>query len=566
MPRPTDHRTRRLLRRASAPLLALLLAGTLGAPAAAHAPAADTVVAPDLLHGLRVASRGACTGGYRIEGTDLCTHGPDARPAGRRAPVQPRSISATIESPLPEAVLCDGDGRSGKRVQAISARLAGTPSRRSTVLPLIRTAAAGVQSAFLASAARTDGVRRPRWVTGPDCSLAIEEVELSEAARRSFNTTITELAQAGHARTDRKYLIWFDTSIYCGIGTFWGDDRPTADNLSETRVGYARVDAGCWGWAEAHELMHNLGAVQNTAPHTTAGIAPGAFAHCTDEYDLMCYADASGVTLTVVCPDRGLDGQFDCGNDDYFHTDPPPGSYLASHWNAADSGWLERSVASLRSPRPSLVVGSTVDASRVPVRVAVATRAPLAGLESIDAQRRLGDTAWQDATSEGAPVTIRSTLPLDMSARFRTRIRDGADAPGPWRVGPAVTARLRDQDHRTLDWSRGWRTVADAGPGTIGGTLQRGRRAGASVSLRTDASQVGIVATRGPRAGRLELRVDGRQVRIVDLAATTTVKRTIVATIDLGAGNHTLEVRVKAPRTATPGWRVDVDAVVLLDR
>lgn len=564
MSRPTHDRTRRVLRRASAPLLALLLAVLSGVPVAAHGPAPGTTVTPDLLHGLRVASRGACAGGYRISGTGLCTHGPDARPAGRRAPVQPRSISAVIESPLPQAVLCDGDGHSGKRVQAIYARLAGTPSRRSTVLPLVRTAAAGVQSAFLASAARTDGVRRPRWVTGPDCSLTVAEVELTEAARTSFNATINELAQAGYARADRKYLIWFDTSVYCGIGTFWGDDRPGADNLSETHVGYARVDAGCWGWAEAHELMHNLGAVQNTAPHTTAGVAPGAFAHCTDEYDLMCYADAPGVTMRVVCPDRGLDGQFDCGNDDYFHTDPPADSYLASHWNAADSGWLERSVGSLATPLPSLAIGGPVGRTRAPVVVAIAARAPLAGLESIDAQQRLGGAPWQDALTDGGAGSLRATLPLGTPARFRARIRDAADTPGPWRVGPAVTVRLRDDGHRSLEWSRGWRPTADAG--SLGGTVQRSRRPGASVVVRVGASQVGIVATRGPLAGRLEIRVDGRQVRIVDLAAPTTIERTIVATIDVGAGRHTLELRVRAPASATPGWRVDLDAVVLLTR
>ena len=535
-------------------LLSVVVSGLLAGvvPAAAHGPT----------RGLQVAATGDCAGGYRVVGTDLCTHGPDPRPAGRRMTVQPRAISASIEGPLPGAVLCDGDGRSGRRVQAIYARTASIESRRSTVIPQIRTLAAGVQSAFLASAARTDGVRRPRWVTDDDCRLAVIEVVLSEAARTSFGTTISELQGLGHARADRKYLIWFDTGVYCGIGTFWGDDRSGADNLSNTRVGYGRVDAGCWGWAESHELMHTLGAVQNSAPNTTWNVAPGAFGHCTDEYDVMCYPDAPGVTMTIRCPDRGLDGQFDCGNDDYFHTRPSGGSYLGSHWNTADSGWLERSVVELATPVPGLDAGALVSDGRVPVVTDLTARAPLAGIETVEAQRRSGGQAWQAVAAAVTDGTVGSRLAVGAATRFRVRAIDGAGTAGPWRLGPAVTARLRDDGHVSLAWSSSWRSVAIAD--TLGGRVRRSAVVGATLRFTTDARQVGIVATRGPTAGRLEIRVDGTLRRTLDLAADTTRRRSIVATLTLEPGRHEVALRVRAPLSSTPGWRVDLDALVLL--
>ena len=78
-----------------------------------------------------------------------------------------------------------------------------------------------------------------------------------------------------------------------------------------------------------------LGGVNTAAPHATT------FNHCTDEWDVMCYADGGvdklgqPASMTTVCPTSHT-ALFDCGNDDYFSVaTPPAGSYLATHWNTA---------------------------------------------------------------------------------------------------------------------------------------------------------------------------------------------------------------------------------------
>lgn len=91
-----------------------------------------------------------------------------------------------------------------------------------------------------------------------------------------------------------------------------------------------------------HEIAHNLGAVQYTAPHTSKR------GHCFEERDLMCYLDDGNVALAInpQCSDANYEFLLDCGNDDYFNPAPAaaiaPTNYLANHWNIARSDFMFR--------------------------------------------------------------------------------------------------------------------------------------------------------------------------------------------------------------------------------
>ena len=77
-----------------------------------------------------------------------------------------------------------------------------------------------------------------------------------------------------------------------------------------------------------------MGAVMCSSPNHTA------YGHCTDDYDIMCYNDGPGTVLRIVCGDQAQDNRLDCNKDDYFNTNPPAGSYLATHWNTANNRFL----------------------------------------------------------------------------------------------------------------------------------------------------------------------------------------------------------------------------------
>ena len=59
----------------------------------------------------------------------------------------------------------------------------------------------------------------------------------------------------------------------------------------------------------------------------------------------MCYSDAPNFpAMTYACGtqngDTSHDNRLDCNHDDYYHTNPPVGNYLATHWNIANNNFL----------------------------------------------------------------------------------------------------------------------------------------------------------------------------------------------------------------------------------
>ncbi|GAA1592365.1 RICIN domain-containing protein [Actinoplanes couchii] len=332
--------------------------------------------------GLKLAaSDSVCAGSYQVF-DENCTHGPDAAPAGltvRRdvAPVTAGGSEAkavrqesgtvpgdaeiardeggsaiTADAPAlipdaapgqadfilgPDDVACAGDGRTGKRVQLLYLHEAGSPSRYGKFLNSFRTWAAGVDAIYDASAGETGGSRHIRYVTTPECRADVVEVQLPGGSLRSFASTIDSLRGLGYNRADRKYLMFADTNLYCGISTYVNDTRAGRGNRNNGGPSYSRLDAGCWSTTvAARQLTRSLGAVLTDSPNSTGA------GSCTDGFDLLCAEDRTGKPVQTVCPKQNSI-RLDCGHDDYFSTDPEKDSYLDKHWNVALSDFLLRS-------------------------------------------------------------------------------------------------------------------------------------------------------------------------------------------------------------------------------
>lgn len=260
-----------------------------------------------------------------------------AEELGVAAPTTAAATSPTVR--------CEGDGTSGYRVQAMYVVEAGRTNRYAALESSLQLWAAGVDDVVNRSAALTGGVRNVRYVTesgGGGCVAKVLNVTVPAGAASSFNATISAVQALGYTDPSRKYLMWTDATVLCGIASMYPNDSESQANPNNGAYPqYARIDAGCWGFGdgardhsvEAHELLHTIGGVQNSAPHSTK------VGHCWDESDTMCYADGGSYAMRQICAAE-MEYFFDCGSDDYFSTYPDPGSYLDGHWNAADSRFL----------------------------------------------------------------------------------------------------------------------------------------------------------------------------------------------------------------------------------
>jgi len=354
--------------------------------------------------GLVQATDPLCRGLLMGARTRVCTHGPDPAPAGRDV----REARSTAElreeaglSPVPSianttpgtstaptdgtgAIVCDGDGTAGKRVEVLYVRPSDMTDRFASIKDALGSYVIRADRQLNASARETSGSRHWRFVTDPDpagvapCVLRITKVDVGSADDDTFDAMVAAVRSRGFNRTDRKYLMFGESNVYCGIGSIYSDSRPGQDNYNNGSFSqYARADASCWNYAEAHELMHNLGGVQTDAPNATPGF------HCTDENDEMCYDDdGSGpIVMRSICPNR--DGSlFDCNHDDYFLAGTPLSTnYLATHWNTATSAFLidPGFVPDTTAPAPPSGVTATPGAGQVTVAWAANGEPDLAG-------------------------------------------------------------------------------------------------------------------------------------------------------------------------------------------
>lgn len=162
-----------------------------------------------------------------------------------------------------------------------------------------------------------------------------------------------------------------------------------------------------------HEALHTLGAVSASAPNGNAS------RHSNQTNDIM----SVGIGADCDGPFGATLDQIDCGGEDYFNPNPAPGSWLANHWNIANSVFL------------------------CPIsRCAVRSRAPYPRIHASHAVAEVGQTVTFDAsatTDEEGDALVRYQWDLNDDGLYE---REGVQASHSWPDRGTKTVRLKVTD------------------------------------------------------------------------------------------------------------------------
>jgi hypothetical protein len=505
-------------------LLCLLVALVVAGPAAAHDEGA--VELPDRL-----------VGGIPAEvHGDRIAPGEDARlaqsttvAAARRALT--RELVADAATPTLASTWCgtprstddtaDASTGAGPSIKVVYAYPSDVPSQFAARADLIQQDARAIATSFSVAA---NGLKTVRFDVGTSCGdtyLDIAAIPLprTKAAylAMSFNNRVTALSSdlgsfAASLGGTHDVLVYLEDlnagDGVTGVATLYNDDRASAANFSNNGGQFAFVLGLLSGTSRRttaqHELGHNLGAVQNSAPHSTQA------GHCFERYDVMCYADGgprgqvSDLTYPTNCTSAATPA-WDCDGGDYFDPAPAAGSYLATHWNLFNSVYL---CAPATCFVDDGIVGGSGGAASVPVTP------PTGG----------GGSSGGGGTGTGTTGTGTTTTPTTPTVVPQPP----APTPPPT-VVPGPVAQQAAPSPAT-----GLRVALDAVQSGFGRSAAlKALRAGRTVRVRASVPVAGTLVARLTVRGRTVLRATSRATAsrsaTITLRPTAATRRTLRA-------------------------------------
>ena len=204
------------------------------------------------------------------------------------------------------------------------------------------------------------------------------------------------------------------------------------------------------------------------------------------------------------------------------------------------------------------LAGRTGGGRTVAVRLAWTLRPGSAPATGFRISLQVGDRAFERVASvDGTTRSLAVTVGGGRTSTFRIEPLGVGGAAGEIATWAPLTPAIQQEKSRSVEVRGPWRDAS--GPSLSGGTVTFTGSRGATLTFTFRGSDVGWVATRTPMSGRAQVRVDGRLVDTIDLAAPGVRYRQLLFHRHVGeSGQHTLQIR------ALGDGRVDVDAFVVL--
>jgi subtilisin family serine protease len=209
----------------------------------------------------------------------------------------------------------------------------------------------------------------------------------------------------------------------------------------------------------------------------------------------------------------------------------------------------------------AFVVGATLGRTSAIATVSwPAATDDAAGARNYDLQQQVNTRSWSSVVGSTTVRTVKRSLSMGATYRFRVRARDRADNVSAYTSGPPVVPRVYQETTSLTTYRGTWRS--SAGASASSGRTRYATRKGASASFRFNGRAVAVVAPRSRTRGSAKVYVDGAYVGTVSLYRRTATARSVVFGRTWAvSGTHT----VKLVLVGTAGHpRFDIDAFAIL--
>ncbi|OGO58899.1 MAG: hypothetical protein A2V85_12165 [Chloroflexi bacterium RBG_16_72_14] len=201
---------------------------------------------------------------------------------------------------------------------------------------------------------------------------------------------------------------------------------------------------------------------------------------------------------------------------------------------------------------PSQAIGRRT----VRVRLAWTATDAGSGVAQLELVESVNGGTWH-AVALPTPTStwLERTVTIGSGYRYQVRATDGRGNTSAYRAWSAFTPHRRQETNAAVTWHGTWLRATDW---RLSGGASRRTSGTGRVTFTFTGRSVGWVATRSPKGGRAQVRIDGVLVATLSLRTDSTRFRGIVYRTDLTVGSHRIEIRPLGDGT------VDVDAFVVI--
>ncbi len=207
--------------------------------------------------------------------------------------------------------------------------------------------------------------------------------------------------------------------------------------------------------------------------------------------------------------------------------------------------------------RHGINVGTIIGSSVSTTMTWPAATDALSGVRDYAVKRSLNGV-WSTLQTGLTVRKYKRTMAFAAQTRFQLLARDGAGNYGQGAIGPIVTATLLQDGTSLAKYTGTWSNVTLSSASN--GRLHRSTRSGSTVTFKTSARAIAIVARRGPLNGKAKVYVDGVYKSTIDLRRSSYQSRVVVFNTSwYTTSTHSVKLVVVGGT-----GRVDVDAFVFL--